>query len=43
MSLKNGEYVESIIDVSLILCDEIIDTRKTALTNIVIQIANNKF
>ena len=31
-SLKNGEYVESIIDVSLILCDEIIDTRKTALT-----------
>ena len=32
MSLKNGEYVESIIDVSLILCDEIIDTRKTALT-----------
>ena len=32
MSMKNGEYVESIIDVSLILCDEIIDTTKTAST-----------
>ena len=31
-SCKNGKYVGSIIDDSVIMCDEIIETTKTVLT-----------